>query len=439
MTLSVWVVLLCLIAVNALYVLAEFGSVSVRHTRIRQLAAEGHGLASRLLPVLEDTGALDRYIAACQFGITWSSLVLGAYGQVTLAAHLVPLLERWGGLREVVAQSTAAAVVLVSLTALQVVLGELVPKSLALQYPTQVALYTVLPMRWSLALYAWFLTLLNGSGLAILKLLGIPQGRHRHIHSPEEIVLLIAESRDGGLLEPDEHRRLHQALQLSVRPARHLMVPRLRMASLDVDTPTGGVLQRVIESPYTRLPVYRGSPDNVIGMLHTKDLAVQYAEHGRIPPLEGVMRPIMSVPESMRSDRLLKFLRDQRTHQALVVDEFGAAAGLVTLEDVLAELLGEVPDEFKAGQPQPERLPDGRVRLPGLLRLDEAEPWIGVLWQGEADTVGGRVTEALGHLPVAGERVTIDGVAVEVEQVVQRTVVSVLATPIARAEDPNHG
>ena len=437
--LTVWLIIFFLIAMTSLYVLAEFASVSVRRSRIKQLAEEGNRLASTLLPVIEDARKLDHYIAACQIGITISSLGLGAYGQATLAPKLAPLFVNWGGLQNVAAQSTSALVVLIGLTVLHMILGELIPKSLALQYPTQSALYTVIPMRWSLKLFSWFIAVLNGSGVAILKLLGLSQAGHRHIHSPEEIELLIAESRDGGLLEPDEQRRLHQALRLGMRPVRQLMVPYFQVSAIDIDTPTDEILRKVIHSPYTRLPVYRGSIDNVIGMLHTKDLAVHYAEHGGVGSIQKLIRPITVVSENLTADRLLTLLRERRSHQAIVAGEFGRVSGLVTLEDILTEVLGEVTDEFRVDEPAPERLPDGRVRLPGLMRLDEAEPWIGTLWEGESDTVGGRVLEAFGHLPDVGATVVIDGVHVEVEQVVDRTVASVLATPVLPAGEGNGG
>jgi putative hemolysin len=425
-----WLVIVVLILVNALYVAAEFAAVSARRSRIKQLATEGNRLARALLPVLEDGRRLDRYVAACQIGITLSSLILGAYGQANLAAQLRPVFERWGG--ELAAQSTATVVVLIILTGLQVVIGELVPKALALQFPTQAALYTVLPMRWSLALFTPFIAVLNGSATALLRLADVRQGGHRHIHSPEEIDLLIAESRDGGLLEPDEQRRLHDALHLSTLRAHQLMVPRTDIVAIDAGLPIDDVLRIASESQYTRLPVYRGSIDHITGLLHSKDLAGYYVQHGNPDSIEALLRPVEMVPEGMTADQLLNFLRERRTHVAIVLDEFGGVAGMVTLEDVLAEILGDVGDEFKADSLLPERLPDGRVRLAGRLRLDEAEEWIGVPWDSEeADTVGGRVTEALGHLPLAGERTTIDGVEVEVERVARHAVLSVLARPVA--------
>lgn len=439
MTLFTGPIIVLLVLATSLYVAAEFAAVSVRRSRIRQMAEEGHALAARLLPMLEDPRQLDRYIAACQIGITLSSLVLGAFGQATLAVELTPLLEAWGGMQTLAAQSTAAVVVLILLTALHVVLGELIPKSLALQYPTQTALYTYLPMRWSLSLYSWFIPMLNGSGWAILKLFRVPQAGHRHIHSPEEIDLMIVESRDGGLLHPDEQRRLQRALKLGVRPVRQLMVPRTRMSAIDVDTPIEKALRELADSPYTRLPVYKGTDDHIVGMLHTKDLVVHYVEHGPVNSINDLMRPILKVPEETNADRLLTLLREHRSHQAIVIDELGEVTGLVTLEDVLEEVFGEVADEFKTSLPRPERLPDGRVRLPGFLRLDQAEPWIGLLWQGEADTVGGHIINVLGRLPETGEQLVIDGVELEVEQRANHVIASILVTPVARVPETGHG
>src|SRR5919109_5393771 len=226
-----------LILINALYVAAEFAAVSVRRSRIQQLAADGNPLAAWLLPVLQSPASLDRYIAACQIGITLSSLVLGAYAQSTFAVWLTPYFASLGGFQALAAQSTSAAVVLLILTVGQVIFAELVPKSLALQYPTHTAMYTLFAMVPSLWIYRPFIKWLNGTGLLLLRLLGAPQHGHRHIHSPEEIELLIADSRNGGLLEPDEHRRLQRALRLNLRQTKQLMVPRRQIAAVDIETP----------------------------------------------------------------------------------------------------------------------------------------------------------------------------------------------------------
>lgn len=435
MTLGPFLVVLLLIALTALYVAAEFAAVSVRRSRIRQRAENGDGAALRFLPVIERPEALDRYIAASQIGITLTSLILGAFSQATIAVHLVPVLVRTTGISQGAARSTASVIVLLVLTVLAMVLGELVPKSLALQFPTTVALRTVRPMRWSLLLFSPFIGFLNGSGAAVLRLLGVPHAGHRHIHSPEEIDLLIAESRDGGLLEPDEHRRLRRALQLGIRPARHLMVPRHQIDAVEISTPVEEVMRRVADSPYTRLPAYRGDIDHVVGVLHTRDLFTRGLTGQPLASIEPLLRPILVVPETVTAEQLLSRMREAKTHQAVLLDEFGGVSGLVTLDDVLTEVMGDVADELKGDDPRPEPLPDGRVRLPGFLRLDEAEPWIGVYLGGESDTVGGRVVEALGHVPAVGEKVTVEGVEMEVEAVVHHAVGSVIATPLGHDEE----
>ena len=318
MILSAILIIAALIMINAVYVGAEFATVRVRRSRVQQLASEGHPLARWLLPLIESPAALDRYIAACQIGITLSSLLLGAYAQRTIAVELAPLFGRLGGLQDIAAQSSSAAAVLLVLTVAQVIFAELVPKSLALQYPTQAALYTLLPMVPSLWLYRPFIKSLNGTGLLLLRLLGSPSQTHRHIHSPDEIELLIADSRDGGLLEPDEHRRLQRALRLSLRQARQLMVPRPRISALDIDTPLSEVIGVVAQSPFSRLPVYRDSIDDVVGMLHTKDLVRWQVSGGQEETLERLLRPIASVHESVTVDRVLRELRMRHSHQALV-------------------------------------------------------------------------------------------------------------------------
>jgi CBS domain containing-hemolysin-like protein len=305
------------------------------------------------------------------------------------------------------------------------ILGELVPKSLALQDPTRTALVTVLPMRWSQWLFAPSIALLNGSGVLLLKLLGVASTGHRHVHSPEEIELLIAESRDGGLLEPLEQVRLHRALRLGLRTARQLMVPRARLAALEASTPFDDVLRLVATSPYSRLPVYRGSLDRVIGILHTKDVVLDYISDHPRASIAALLRPVVRVRETMPADRLLAFLRERRSHHTLVEDDDGRISGFITLEDVVGELLGGVSDEFKAAQLRAMLLTDGRVRLPGAMRLDQAAPVLGA-WRGGHETVASHIVAALGREPEQGERVTVDGVEVEIEVVESGHIASVI-------------
>ena len=205
------------------------------------------------------------------------------------------------------------------------------------------------------------------------------------------------------------------------------MVPRRKISALDINTPLNEVVSIFVQSPYSRLPVYRDSIDNIVGVLHTKDLVRWFVEGRPGTTLAELIRPIPSVHESVTADRVLKDLRERRSHQALVVDEFGGTAGLLTLADVLTELLGHVGDEFRSGQPATETLSDGRVRLPGEMGVDDAAMLLETTWETDASTVGGMVTEALGHIPTGGEAVTVGDFEFEVERVRDRIPQSVTA------------
>jgi putative hemolysin len=426
-----WIVIVGLILVTALYVAAEFAVVSVRQSRVQSRAEDGSVLARRLLAILSDPHQLDRYIAASQIGITISSLVLGAYGQAALSGVVAPLLERFAGMDPASAHSTAAIVILVVLTLLAMILGELIPKSLALHAPTKVALWTLLPMVWSLRALSWFIVVLNGSGALILRAFGASMEGHRHVHSPEEIEYLVAESGKGGLLKPSESLRLRQALHLGRRPIQELMVPRTQIEAVDVETSLAEAFRAVADSPYTRLPVYRDSIDDIVGIVHARDVALSMWGDDHHPTIEPVMRPPLVLPASMMADRVLGRMKEEGYTMAVLADEYGGTAGLVTIDNILDDLIGDVADEFRAEAPAPETLPDGRVRLPGAYHAADAARWTRVRWRG-AVTVGGVVLAAFGRAPRAGERIVIAGVEVEVERASRSRIDTVLVRPRPR-------
>jgi CBS domain containing-hemolysin-like protein len=249
------------------------------------------------------------------------------------------------------------------------------------------------------------------------------------VHSPEEIELLIAESRDGGLLEPREQVRLHQALRLGLRTARQLMVPRSRLAAVEVSTPFPEVLRLVATSPYSRLPVYRGTLDEIVGVLHTKDVVTNYMADRPQVSVMTLLRPIERVHGSIAADHLLAYMRDRRIHQALVVGENGLVEGMITLEDVVAELLGGVSDEFKSATARAILLPDGSVRLPGAMRVEQAAQVLGADWRAVGETVGSYIAKVLGGVPATGEHVSVNGVNMVIEAVEEGVVLSALVLP----------
>jgi putative hemolysin len=404
-----------MIAFNALYVAAEFAAVSARRTRLRQEAAAGNRLARMLTPIVDDSRRLDSYVAACQLGITASSLVLGYYGQSAIARALSPLLVRFGG--ELGAQSLSAVIVLALLTILQVVLGELVPKSVALRYPERVALLTVVPLRWSMALFRPFIALFNGTGALILRALGVPQASgHAHVHSPEELALLVAESAKGGLIEPDERELLSNAFRINEATAGDIMVPRTSLTAAPIATPVPELIALVASEGYSRIPLYRASIDEVAGIVHIRDL---YRLHVAGQSDAGAaLRAVPFVPEAKPAVEVWNQLRAERSYVAIVFDEHGGTAGMITLEDLIEEIFGELEDEFDA---EPLALiggDAGRVDVPGETAIDELNGRYGLqLPADEVRSVGGLVLAALGRAPRAGDEVTVGGTALRVEAV----------------------
>lgn len=436
MILFIIFVILFLILINAFYVASEFAAVSVRRNIIREMADGGSRVAGHLLKVLENTRELDRYIAACQFGITISSLILGAYGQVELAAYLLPLFERFGGMDGVLANSASAMTVLIGLTVMQVILGELMPKSLALQFPRQAALYTYYPMRWTLACCAWFIDFLNGSGLLLLKLFRLPPGGHQHIHSRQEINMLLEESHQGGMLEEEEHDRLHSALSLTERKVEQIMMPRFQLVCLDVDSTQEDILNMIAGRPHTHIPVYEGSRESVIGMLHIKDMVAAYAEKGVLPSLRSMLRQVPCVMEMQTVEMLLARLREEKAKEAFVLDEYGKFVGLVTLERLLGEMVGDIDDEFIISGEKLENLPDGSIRIPGMMRAHKAESIVPFLMNG-ATTVGGCVIKHMSCIPREGDRVIIAGRVLVVEKMDHNRISSILLLPPEQEKEGN--
>ena len=436
MTAGAFGIIAVLILLNALYVAAEFAAVGARVSRVEEFAARGSRLARAVLPIVNDSKRLDAYIAACQIGITVSSLVLGAFGQATVGIALGSWLHESGGMEAASAFGLSALIVLIVLTSLQVVLGELAPKTVALQYPVRTAMYTYLPMKWSRVLFMPFIKFLNGSGNLVLRLIGADHSRsHHHVHSPEEIEMLVRESADQGAIARGESERLRAGLRFARRTATQLMVPRRNIVGLDIEDDPERILDRVRNSPYTRLVVYRSSLDDVLGFLHIKDFAAQLARGGPPAHVEALVRPLLMLPDGLSAEQVLAQLRQQRARLALVVSEYGDVEGLVSLQDLVSEVLGETADEFKTVNDEaPVALGDGSWRLSGQMPADEFIAWAQEqgksrgLVQGDAETLAGLIMRLLDAVPVEGETVCADGLQLRIERMRGRAIESVIAS-----------
>ena len=422
----VFAVITILIGLNALYVAGEFATVSARRSRLLQMEETDSRGLHLLLPYLGDVGKLDTYVAACQIGITVSSLILGFYGQASLTTMLTPLLIGFGSFSVAAASSIAAIVVLALLTTLQVVLGELVPKNIGVQYPEQLALLTVRPVGWSLLLFRPLIWLFNGSGRLLLRLMGMHGvAEHIHLHAPEEILMLVEESGAGGLLQKEERLLVENTLRLQELTVRQVMIPRTRMLAASVETSTDELLSMLATSPYSRVPLYDDSVDQIIGIVHVKDLLCLELR-GHQPNARGIMREVAFVFENVAAEKVLISLQKAHSSVAIVLDEYGGTAGIVTLEDLIEEIFGELQDEFDIELPALQIQADDRVILRGDVLLTDLHEWLGLALAGEeVDTIGGLIFSRAGRVPTEKEEFEIDEVMVRVERMDGKGIVAV--------------
>lgn len=409
--------IILLVSINALYVAAEFSAVASRKTRIRQMAEEGSRMASVLLPIMEDSRQLDRYVATGQIGITISSLLLGMYGQNVIAESLLGWL---GGTNDLFATATAESVgiivVLLFITALQVILGELLPKSISIQFPEQVALALAIPMRVSMLLLAPLIAFFNGSGLLILKMLGREhQDGHHHIHSPEEIEILVSESHEGGLLDDEEKQMLRNAFRLRDLSARQVMVHRTRIIAAPVDSTVREIMMISTETGKSRIPLFKGNIDYIEGFVHIKDMFRLFVSGEN--DISGEIRDIVHIPEAMSVSDVWEKLEQAGQYFGIVFDEFGGTAGLVTLEDLIEEIFGELQDESddEAALLYVGEKGLARFRWDWLVSdineyFDLELPEVGF------DTISGLVISELGRQPSVGDSVMVGSTMIRVEE-----------------------
>jgi CBS domain containing-hemolysin-like protein len=308
----------------------------------------------------------------------------------------------------------------------------LVPKNIGIQYPEKLALSTVHPMRWSLAILRPLIWFFNGSGRLILRVMGFNDAvEHTHIHAPEEILMLVGESGAGGMLDKEERRLLENTLRLRELAVRQVMIPRTRMLAASVDQSVDDLLTLLAESPYSRMPLYEESVDNIVGLVHLKDLLCLH-QQASDRSVRAVMRDIPFIFESTPADEVFVVLQNQQYNMAIVLDEYGGTAGMVSLEDLVEEIFGELQDEFDVELPVIQVQSNNRIIVRGDTLISDLDDWLDLLMDSdEVDTIGGLILSVMGRVPEEKEEIEIDNMRWRVEKMDGKGIstVSVVVSP----------
>ncbi len=436
---------------NALYVAAEFATVSSRRSRINQLAGQGNNLALRLAPIINDSHKLDNYVATCQIGITISSLVLGTYGTRVMAPlleepinrlldTLLPFFSSLGlsgnAVSTGLAVTIAALLVLALNTTLQVIMGELFPKSVAIQFPERLAMAVVVPMQISQILFTPLIWFFNGSGRFALHLLGRDMvGEGAHFHSPEEIELLMTESHQNEMLTDEERRMLRNAFRLRELTARQVMLHRTKLVAAPETSTVLEILDLSLEHGFSRIPIYGESVDDVKGFVHVKDVFRLHVQGETA--IKSVVRKPLYVPETMPVVDVWEKLNKGEQYMAIVFDEYGGTAGLLTFEDLIEEVFGELQDEFDDEMALISRDKDGRVYLRGDLLVVDVNEYLELQLPEDHDTLSGLVLSELGRRAKIGDKVSVGKTILRVEALADPGVseVSITLPPMEVSED----
>jgi len=388
-----------LILLNAFFVAAEYGLVTARRTRIRELEEQGNRRARAVMQIVADP---PRFIAAMQLGVTATSLAIGALGEQALAQVFDPIL----------ASVIALALAFLIITFLHVVIGELVPKGVALRHSETTALAVSAPVRGFFIALKPLIWVLQRASELVLRMLGLePPGDEDDVLSEAELKMVLCRSTRHGEIEQQEQEMLYKVFDFADKEVSAVMVPRPEVVALSVELPPEEALAAMIESPYTRYPVYRESLDQVVGILHVRDLISALTDRGIAGvQIEELVRPAHIVPETKDLAALLAEFRRTNQHMAIVVDEYGDLEGIVTLEDLLEEIVGEIEDEFDLPDESVERLPNGKMRIDGTFPIDDFnEQFERQIPIEDYHTVGGFVFGLIGRAPEPGDEVDWDG------------------------------
>ncbi|MGE4578526.1 MAG: hemolysin family protein [Desulfuromonadales bacterium] len=436
---SIWLelaIVLVLILANGFFAGAELAIVSVRRGRIAQLARDGNKKAKVVEQLHTDP---HRFLATVQIGVTLVGTMASAVGGAAAIELIKPLLQQSTlGFVSNAAEPLALFVVVGFIAYLSLVLGELVPKALALEYSERIALFVAGPIRTLARLGGAAVYVLTLSSRMVLRLLGIKATGEQAFITKEEVQHVIAEGHASGAVSLSEQTFIRNLFDFSLIRVREIMVPRLRVVALDLDQDRAEILKAVLDSQYSRFPVYRGDVDNVVGFIHSKDvlrLAVQTADFN----LESLLLPAFFVPESKKINGLLREMQRRHVHMAVVVDEYGGMSGIATTEDLLEELVGEIEDEHDGqGLQRIRRLQDGSYLVDGLLPLNDLADLLNFRLPEKRpfDTLAGLILFALGHLPVEGERVVWENYLLTCVKVTPTAILKVKIEPMKQEGGP---
>ncbi len=405
---------------NGFFVASEFAMVKVRKTRIEQLVNEGNHNAKIALEAIKD---LDKFIAAVQLGVTISSIGLGWVGEGTLAHLIEPIFAFLPGISQTIATHTmSVSIAFALITFFHVVIGELIPKSIALEFTEKTALVVARPMQIITFIFNPFIWLLNGFGNLVLKAFNIP---HTHkgslVHSTEELDMLVNASYNGGVLNETEKEMLHNVFKFSDLTAKQVMIPRTDMVCIPIDMPMEELNKLAAESQYTRYPVYEEDIDHITGLVHVKDL-YSLSIKDEVCPIAKIQREVLMVPETITMDNLVLEFKKRKGQMAIVIDEFGGTSGLITLEDVLEEIFGEVQDEFDEEEEcDIKEVAPNTYLANSMMRLDEFAEFFQIdekeIDDEDIDTIGGLVVKLLGRLAEVNDTVTFNNLTFVVKEV----------------------
>jgi putative hemolysin len=408
-------VIVILTIFEGFFVAAEIALVSIRRSRVEQLVDEGSQGARRVRRLLDEPG---RFLAVCQLGLTFIGFFASAYAAVSLSDQLTTLLVGWG-MDHGTASGIALLVVTILLSLFTIIFAELVPKTLALAHAERFAITLSLPIDFLGRALKPVIAFLTWVTSGIVRLFGAEVSSDAQI-TAEELRLIVERGGEQGILEAEEEQMINAVIELGDQRVHEVMVPRIHMITLAADASLDDAIDKVIEEGHSRIPAYEGTIDEIVGILYAKDLLpFLKGSVSERPSLRSILRTPVFVPESMSVDDLLHELQRRKVHLAVVLDEYGGTAGLVTIEDLLEEIVGEIQDEYDEEEPLIVKISNDEARIDGRAAIDDLEELfdtdLGLDDEDQYDTVGGLIYHRIGGVPKPGDRVQVDGMTLTVE------------------------